>query len=121
LKNEYHDQLLSSWEDVYKKGQLTLWIMLSLADGPKHMQLIKAFIGDATNHALTVDDKSMYRALRRYVEAEMLSYTVEPSDTGPDRKIYQLTGIGRSVFESFIDRNVKIFYVPEIKQLITGK
>tara|TARA_B100000780_G_scaffold277316_1_gene247728 strand:- start:491 stop:604 length:114 start_codon:yes stop_codon:yes gene_type:complete len=25
--------LLSSWEETYKKGQLTLWIFLALKDG----------------------------------------------------------------------------------------
>ena len=36
--------LLSSWEETYKKGQLTLWIFLALKDGQKYVDEIKKFI-----------------------------------------------------------------------------
>ena len=36
--------LLNSWEETYKKGQLTLWIFLSLKDGDKYVDEIKYFI-----------------------------------------------------------------------------
>ena len=36
--------LLSSWEQTYKKGQLTLWIFLALKDGQKYVDEIKEFI-----------------------------------------------------------------------------
>jgi PadR family transcriptional regulator PadR len=33
--------LLTTWEETYKKGQLTLWIFLALRDGDKYMNEIK--------------------------------------------------------------------------------
>jgi phospholipid N-methyltransferase len=35
--------LLSSWEETYKKGQLTLWIFLAFKDGQKYVDEIKEF------------------------------------------------------------------------------
>lgn len=117
----YERKLLEGWEDVFKKGQLTLWIMLALKDGPKHMADIKTFIEHMTNETLSADDKSMYRALRRYYDTELVDFTTEPGKNGPDRKVYSLTTIGRKVLQGFIERNISsVFYKPQIKQLIEG-
>jgi PadR family transcriptional regulator PadR len=118
MLDAYEQKLLDGWEDVFKKGQLTLWIMLALKDGPKHMADIKQFIHEATNDSLSADDKSMYRALRRYYEAELLSFINQPGN-GPDRKVYALTEIGHKVLRSFVTRNItEVFYKPHIKALI---
>jgi len=37
-------ELLATWEETYKKGQLTLWIFLSLKDGRKYVDEIKSFV-----------------------------------------------------------------------------
>lgn len=102
----YEDTLLSGWEDVYKKGQLTIWILLALQDGPKYMADIKEYIKNQTNGVLEVDDKSMYRALRRYTGAELVSYTVAPNAAGPDRKLYSITPVGSTVLTRFLSRNI---------------
>ena len=41
------EELLNSWEETYKKGQLTLWIFLSLKDSSKYVDEIKSFIEKA--------------------------------------------------------------------------
>jgi PadR family transcriptional regulator, regulatory protein PadR len=116
--DEYGTKLLSSWEEVYKKGQLTLWIMIALKDGPKHMGAIKAFIQEATNGTLEADNQSMYRALRRYYDAELLDAASKPGKSGADRKVYQLSKLGEQVLDSFVRRNItQVFYQPHIKQL----
>lgn len=115
----YEQKLLDGWEEVFKKGQLTLWIMLALKDGAKHMAEIKHFILTATNGNLTADDQSMYRALRRYYDAEMVDFTQEPGKSGPDRKVYKLTSTGAKILQKFIKHNfTDVFYKPTIKQLI---
>ena len=119
-EDTYEKSLLKAWEDVYKKGQLTLWILLALKDGPKHMAEIKQFIAEHTHDALRADDKSMYRALRRYHAAEMIAFTAAPGAGGPDRKVFELAPTGRRVLKAFCARNiVPIFYQPAIKKLIT--
>ncbi len=117
--DEYEETLLTGWEEVYKKGQLTLWIFLALKDSPKHMAGIKQFINDATNGSLVADDQSMYRALRKFNDTDMIAYTSEPSESGPDLKVYGLTETGAKVLDSFVKRNViEVFFKPEIKHLV---
>lgn len=119
--DDYEQKLLESWEDVYKKGQLTLMIMLALKDGPKHMAAIKDYIHATTRGTLTADDQSMYRALRRYHDAEMVAYDQEPGN-GPDRKVYRLTPIGFNVLDAFTQRNITDIYLqPAVRRLIERK
>jgi PadR family transcriptional regulator, regulatory protein PadR len=120
--DNYERKLLDGWEDVFKKGQLTLWIMLALKDGPKHMSEIKQFIHQATNGTLSADDQSMYRALRRYYDTELVDFKQEPGKGGPELKIYSLSHVGRNVLEIFIKRNIlDVFFKPQIKSLIEGE
>jgi DNA-binding PadR family transcriptional regulator len=115
---EYARELLEGWEEVFKKGQLTLWILLALKDGPKHMAEIKRFIDESTNGTVTVDDQSMYRALRRYYETELADYATAPGH-GPDRKVYRLSALGERVLRQFVRRNIiDTLYKPSIRALI---
>lgn len=120
--DEYERKLLEAWEEVFKKGQLTLWIMLALKDGPKHMTEIKQFIYKATNGILSADDKSMYRALRRYYDTELVDFKQEPGKSGPDLKIYSLSSVGEKVLREFTKRNLlDVFFKPQIKKLLGEK
>ena len=118
--SKYESKLLTGWEDVYKQGQLTLWIMLALKDGAKYMAEIKDFISKVTHGNFAADDKSMYRSLRRYHDAELIDFTESPSPGGgPDRKVYHLTETGKKVFSVFSERNItSVFYQPHVKQLL---
>ena len=117
MLSKYERTLLEGWEEVHKRGQLTLWILLALKDGPKHMQDIKRFIAEITR--MVADDKSMYRALRRYADAEMVAYHSKPSKSGPELKIYHLTETGSSVLNSFVKQNiVSVFFNKQVKELL---
>lgn len=119
--DSYETKLLNGWEDVFKKGQLTLWIMLALKDGPKHVAQIKSFIGKSTNDTLTADDQSMYRALRRYNSADLVDYIKKPGKSGPELKIYRITDTGRHVLDNFVERNItNVFFKPSVKLLLEG-
>lgn len=116
---DYEQRVLTGWEDVHNKGQLSLWIMLALKDGAKYMGLIKEFIALATNNQLLPDDKSVYRSLRRFKDSELVDYKLMPKTGGPDLKIYELTITGKNVLRQFIERNISgILYQPRIRKLI---
>ncbi len=118
-QSSYEQQLLSGWEEVYKKGQLTLWIMLALKDGPKHMSQLKLFIVKNSGGTLSADDKSLYRALRRYYDVEMLDFSSQEAPGGPDLKVYRLTELGSRLLESFLERNIiRPFYNVTMERLI---
>ncbi len=118
--DKYEQKLLQAWEDVHKQGQLTMWIMLALKDGPKYMAEIRQFILNATKHRISADDKSLYRALRRYHDSEMVEFSERPSPGGgPDRKVYALSQVGATVLQNFLKHNVvQVFYNPSNRKLI---
>ncbi|HSW98394.1 MAG TPA: PadR family transcriptional regulator [Candidatus Saccharimonadales bacterium] len=118
---KYENQLLAGWEEIYKRGQLTLWILIALLDGQKHMVAIKGYLKSHTSNMLTADDQSMYRALRRYAEADLVAFKVEQNSSGPDKKIYRLTPTGEHVLRQFVTRNVAALVNEPVIQRIIGE
>jgi PadR family transcriptional regulator PadR len=118
----YGQKVLTSWEEVYKKGQLTFWLLVALKESPKHMGAIKDFITSATQGTLTADNQSMYRALRRYYDAELLDADNKPGKGGAERKVYRLSPLGIRVLEAFTERNItNVYYQPALQELLERK
>ena len=119
MLDDYERKLLTAWEEVHKKSQLTLWLLLALKTGPKHMAAIKAFVYDYSQQTISADDKSLYRALRRLQDGELLDASHVASGNGPDHKVYQLTEVGHRVLQSFVQRNIiDVIYSPRVQTLI---
>lgn len=119
MLSEYEQTMLAGWEDVHKKSQLTLWVLVALKDSSKHMSEVKDFIADMTQEVIVADDKSMYRALRRFYEADLVSYSERDNPGGPKQKIYALTASGEKILAEFIQRNiVKPLYSDRFKSII---
>jgi PadR family transcriptional regulator PadR len=111
-------ELLSTWEETYKKGQLTLWIFLALKDDKKYVDEIKDFIEAKSNETITCEEQSLYRALRKYEHVGILSFEYRQGNKGPERKYYFLTELGQLLFEKFVKRNIQLFFSEEIKTLL---
>lgn len=119
MKNEEKiSALLASWENTYKKGQLTLWIFMALLESRKYVDEIKAFIDEKSMGTISCEEQSLYRALRKYEHLGILSYDKKAGNKGPDRKYYFLTALGQEVFDRFIDRNIRLFFSKEIMTLL---
>ena len=110
--------LLSAWEETYKKGQLTLWIFLALKDGKKYVDEIKTFVEEESNYTMTSESQSLYRNLRKYQHVGVVDYQSGEGNKGPDRKYYFLTDLGQSLLDTFIERNINLFFNERIKNLI---
>lgn len=110
--------LLSAWEDTYKKGQLTLWIFLSLQEGKKYVDEIKDFVETKSKGTITCEEQSLYRALRKYEHIDVVAYELGEGHKGPKRKYYYLTDLGKTLFNRFVDRNINLFYSEDIKTLL---
>jgi PadR family transcriptional regulator, regulatory protein PadR len=115
---DYEEKLLKGWEEIFKRGQLTFWVLLSLRQSPKYMAEIREWIGQVTDNTITVEERSLYRALQRYYDAELVTYDATEGNRGPDRKVYKLTKIGERVLGAFIDRNIRLFLKPAVKKLL---
>lgn len=118
MKENILPDLLSSWEQTYKKGQLTLWIFLALKDGQKYVDEIKDFIENKSKNTIKCEEQSLYRNLRKYEHIEVVSFVNKKGNKGPDRKYYFLTKMGTELLEKFIDRNIKLFFSSEINNLL---
>ena len=120
-KNNQLSELLSAWEETYKKGQLTLWIFLSLKDGKKYVDEIKSFVEEQSNHTMTCESQSLYRNLRKYQHFGVVNFETGEGNKGPERKYYFLTELGLALLNSFIERNINLFFSKQIKNLIISE
>jgi PadR family transcriptional regulator, regulatory protein PadR len=117
-ENNLLSELLSAWEETYKKGQLTLWIFLSLKDGKKYVDEIKAFVEEQSNQTMTCESQSLYRNLRKFQHLGVVDFDTGEGNKGPERKYYYLTELGNKLFDNFIERNISLFFNKRIKDLI---
>jgi DNA-binding PadR family transcriptional regulator len=108
----FERKVLSGWEEIYKRGLLTMWLLLAVRDEPRYAAEIAAFVADRTFGTMSADDRSLYRALRRLAHAELVVATDRRgSATGIDRKYYALTPTGERVLEAFLERNIRPIYL----------
>jgi DNA-binding PadR family transcriptional regulator len=116
--NNHLAELLSAWEETYKKGQLTLWIFLALKDGKKYVEEIKTFVEEQSRNTMTCESQSLYRNLRKFQHVGVVDFEAGEGNKGPERKYYFLTDQGQSLLNSFIERNIKLFFNEQIINLI---
>ena len=110
--------LLDQWESVYKKGLLTFWVLLLLHERPSYVFEMGEQLEELSQGSISVDDKSLYRALRRFEAMGVVESTWQPSDVGPRRRYYALTELGTALLQEFTQRNILIFREPAIEERI---
>ena len=118
-ENTLHKDLLAAWEETYKKGQLTLWIFLSLKEGPKYVSGLQESIDRFSKGTIHAEEQSLYRTLRKYYHLKMVDFSTGKGHKGPDRKYYHLTPLGESLLQSFVERNILLFFEDPLKKLLT--
>jgi DNA-binding PadR family transcriptional regulator len=114
-------ELLSAWEETYKKGQLTLWIFLALKEDKKYVDEIKTFVEEQSGHTMSCEEQSLYRNLRKFQHIGVVDFETGKGNKGPERKYYYLTGLGRSLLDQFIQRNISLFFNQKIKNLLNAE
>jgi len=111
-------ELLSAWEDTYKKGQLTLWIFLALKEDKKYVDDIKFFVEEQSRQTMSCEEQSLYRTLRKFQHLGVVDFETGKGNKGPERKYYFLTDLGQTLLAQFIDRNISLFFSYKIKKLL---
>jgi len=115
MDETYIDVLVSEWDEVYKKGQLGLWVLLSLYGHKRYAAEISQYMYAATGGTFEVKEQSLYRALRRFKGMKMISVTEEDSSNGgPKRKFYELTPVGQEVLARFIGLHLTPLMNPDV-------
>tara|TARA_R110002051_G_scaffold181774_1_gene251251 strand:+ start:18462 stop:18836 length:375 start_codon:yes stop_codon:yes gene_type:complete len=114
----YDTELLTAWEETYKKGQLSFWMLLSIHSQSRYVEEIQECIKELTNGYIDCEHQSIYRSLRKFHKLEIVDFELKPGHKGPDRKYYFLTKLGKKLLREFTARNINIFYDKKIKNLL---
>lgn len=101
--------LLRQWEESYKKGLLSFWILLSLTQRSMYAYEMKEEIVKFSQGSISADDNSIYRALKRFTSTGLIEGKTSPSPSGPARKYFSLTPLGTDLLRQFIERNILVF------------
>ncbi len=112
------DELLKNWEEVYKKGLLTFWMLLFLYDRPAYAYEMSAAVTELSQGMISADENSMYRALGRFETLGLVESELRQSNLGPPRRYYRLTQTGLALLNKFIQRNILVFQAPAVAERI---
>ena len=108
----YERRVLDGWEEIYKRGLLTMWLLLAVSERARYAPEIAAFLAERTGGTITADIRSLYRALRRLADVGLVQDEGRPAErSGADRKYFSLTESGERVLNVFLERNVRAVYV----------
>ena len=113
-----NNELLQKWEEAYKKGLLSFWILLLLAERPSYPFEMRTLLEEVSQGTMSADDNSIYRALGRFQNMGLVDSDTQPSKQGPYRRYYRLTDSGLNLLKRFIERNVLVFSVPAVAERI---
>jgi DNA-binding PadR family transcriptional regulator len=108
------EELLQQWEETYKKGLLTFWLLLLLSKRKAYPYEMKSAITELSQGTMTAEENSIYRALRRLSKSGIVDSEIRPSDTGPSRRYFFITEVGYQLLTNFIQRNIHVFQHPEV-------
>jgi len=112
------EQLLTQWEGTYKKGLLSFWLLLLLSQRKAYPYEMKAAIEELSQNSISADENSIYRAIKRLAQSGIVESEVQPSESGPDRRYFFLTDLGKELLSRFVSRNILVFQHPVVADLI---
>ena len=120
MANDDISDLLTKWEETYKKGLLSFWILLLLYERASYPYEMSAEVSKISQGTISVDDNSIYRALNRFESVGIVRSELQQSSTGPQRKYYSLTNTGKTLLTEFIQRNIQVFETPSVSERIVA-
>lgn len=103
--------------------EATFFILLSLAPGPKHGYAIMKAVNQMSNGRITFSTGTLYGAIKRLLDQGWIvrngegeegreeNAQIHSDETTRSRKEYELTSIGRKVF------NAEVYRMQELVQL----
>ena len=98
-------------------------ILLTLANGDRHGYAIIHDIEARSDGALSVETGTLYRALQRLAEADLVRPTEAPPDTENDderRRFYAITTAGRRAAAAEARRMASLVDAARVARLIPG-
>lgn len=118
METDTLETLLTQWEETYKKGLLSFWLLLLLSQRKAYPYEIKNAIQSLSRESISADENSIYRALNRLAQSGLVGSELQDSATGPSRRYFFLTDKGRILLNRFITRNILVFQNPTVAGVI---
>src|SRR4030065_2032924 len=115
---DHLDDMLQKWEEVYKRGLLSFWLLLLLSQRPAYPREIDQALAEISLDSISADDNSIYRALSRFEDMGIVSSELQQSELGPPRKYYKLNEKGLQLLAVFIQRSILIFEASDVREQI---
>jgi DNA-binding PadR family transcriptional regulator len=88
--------------------ETTLFILLSLAPGPRHGYAIMKDVRALSHNRVELSTGTLYSALKRLLDQEWIRRAEDPdpiaADSGRKRKTYVLTDLGSSILQAEVNR-----------------
>jgi len=114
--SEETEMLLDQWEQNYKKGLLSFWMMLAIAEKALYAYEMRETVETLSKGSVLADENSIYRALRRFAKNGLVKSEMRHSDIGPDRRYFELSERGEQLLGKFIQRNINVFNDKKVKK-----
>lgn len=118
MNNRYIEKLLNNWEDVFKQGLLTFWVLVALSQKEMTVPEIRHSVLNLTDNTYKTSDQALYRLLRKHYDLEIVGIREIKGNSGPNKKLYKLSDIGHRLLQDFSDRNITLFLQPSVQSLI---
>ena len=118
MNSKYEEKLLENWEDVFRQGLLTFWVLVALSHEEMAIPQIRIKVLSLTNNTYKTSDQALYRLLRKHYDLEIVDIREIKGNAGPNRKLYKLSDIGQRLLMEFSNRNITLFLQPSVQSLI---
>lgn len=102
---EYIEELVISWRQVYKKSITSILILKSLENQPKWSQQIHQQLELMSGSKLSLDQRSLHRALRRLNSSGLIELEKKSGEKREAKhKFYKITEDGRDLLNLILDK-----------------
>lgn len=104
--------------------ETTLYILLSLAPGPRHGYAIMKDVRALSHNRVELSTGTLYSALKRLLDQDWIRRAEDPdpvaANDGRNRKAYVLTDLGSSILRAEVERLQRLIGVAQRRVLGTA-
>jgi DNA-binding PadR family transcriptional regulator len=113
------DEKLEEVEIYLPLSEVTSYILLSLAPGPRHGYAIMKDVQAVSKERVVLSTGTLYGAIKRLLEQEWIERVDDPhqNSSGRERKVYQLTELGRSILKAEVHRMNRLVAAAQLRQV----
>ena len=110
-------------QDYLPLSETSFFILLSLATSPKHGYGIMKEVEAMSEQRVILATGTLYTALRRMLEDGWIDRVKDiPSEDGlRERKLYELSDLGRRILEAETERIQKLSRLTQLKDVRAGR